>query len=390
MGPAPTRRMRTLSTPVVVVTGASAGVGRAVVREFARRGARLGLIARGRAGLEAARREVERWGGEALAFPLDVADAGAVDRAAGEVERIFGPIDFWINNAMVSVFSPVSEMTAEEYRRVTEVTYLGYVHGTLSALRRMRPRNQGVIVQVGSALAYRSIPLQSAYCAAKHAIKGFTESLRTELLHERSGVHVTQVHLPAVNTPQFDWVKSRLDKRPKPVPPIYQPEIAARAIVRAALRAQTSPKRETWVGFPSYRAILAERLVPEIGDWYLGRFGFQAQQTEEAAEPSREDNLWKPFSCDAGAHGRFDSEARSFSVETWLRGAFPWLAYAVVAIAGFAITRSGRLESGSAYRSGAESRGSSPSFRRASHFSRQSPDAGIQRNHGGHRRRKTI
>src|SRR5215217_1988495 len=210
---------------VVVITGASSGVGRSCVREFARQGARIALIARGRDGLEAAEREVEELGGRALVVPLDVADAGAVESAAAAVEAQLGPIDVWVNNAMLSVFSPVAELSAEEVRRVTEVTYLGYVHGTLSALRRMRPRNRGVIVQVGSALAYRAIPLQAAYCAAKHAIEGFTESLRTELIHDGSNVRVTLVQLPAVNTPQFDWVRSRLSGRAQPVPPIFQPEV---------------------------------------------------------------------------------------------------------------------------------------------------------------------
>src|SRR5919112_3344834 len=219
---------------VVVITGASAGLGRAAAREFARRGAHVALIARGRDGLEGARREVEALGGRALVLPLDVSDADAVERAAETVERELGPIDVWVNNAMVSVFSPVREMRAEEYRRVTEVTYLGYVYGTLAALKRMLPRDRGVIVQVGSALAYRSIPLQAAYCAAKHAITGFTESLRCELLHDESNVSVTEVHMPALNTPQFGWVKSRLPRKAQPVPPIFQPEVAARAIVFAA------------------------------------------------------------------------------------------------------------------------------------------------------------
>src|SRR5579872_323908 len=214
---------------VVVVTGASAGVGRATVRAFARRGAHIGLLARGRAGLEGARREVEALGGRALVLPIDVSDAEAVEAAAEAVESKFGPIDIWVNDAMCSVFSPVREMTAEEFRRVTEVTYLGFVYGTLAALRRMLPRDRGIIVQVGSALAYRGIPLQSAYCAAKHAIQGFTESLRCELIHDGSGVRVTMVQMPALNTPQFDWVKSRLPRRPQPVPPIFQPEVAAEA-----------------------------------------------------------------------------------------------------------------------------------------------------------------
>src|SRR5918992_52302 len=245
--------MKQLSKPeVVVITGASAGVGRAVARAFAREGAHIGLLARGRDGLEAARREVEDLGGKALAIPLDVADAEGIERAAEEVEREFGPIDIWINNAMVSVFSPVKETTADEFRRVTEVTYLGVVHGTLAALRRMLPRDYGRIVQVGSALAYRGTPLQSAYCAAKHAVQGFCDSLRCELLHDGSRVTLTMVQLPAVNTPQFDWVKSRLPRRAQPVPPVFQPELIADAIVSAA----ESGRREVWVGLPTVAAIV--------------------------------------------------------------------------------------------------------------------------------------
>src|ERR671937_2631927 len=245
---------------VVVITGASAGVGRATAREFARRGARVGLIARGRDGLEGARREVERLGGRALVLPLDVADHEAVERAAEAVETELGPIDVWVNNAMLSVFSPVKEMRPEEYRRVTDVTYLGYVYGTLAALRRMLPRDRGVIIQVGSALAYRGIPLQSAYCGAKHAIQGFMDSLRCELLHDGSNVKITMVQLPALNTPQFAWVKSRLPRRPQPVPPIYQPEVAASAIVRAAEHAD----REVWVGGSTAVAIAGNRIAPRV------------------------------------------------------------------------------------------------------------------------------
>jgi NAD(P)-dependent dehydrogenase (short-subunit alcohol dehydrogenase family) len=249
---------RSKEARVVVVTGASAGVGRATVRALAREGAAIGLIARGRAGLEAAREDVERLGGRALVLPCDVADAEAVEAAAERVERELGPIDVWINNAMVSVFSRVRDMTAEEYRRVTEVTYLGYVHGTLSALRRMLPRDRGVIVQVGSALAYRGIPAQSAYCAAKHAIQGFNDSLRTELMHDGNNVRVTDVHLPAVNTPQFRWVKSRLPNKAQPVPPIHQPEVAAEAI----LFAMETERREVWLGWPTVKAIVGNRVAP--------------------------------------------------------------------------------------------------------------------------------
>src|SRR5688500_13263034 len=254
-------------TRVVVVTGASAGVGRATVRAFARRGASLGLLARGRDGLEATRAEVEALGGKALVLPTDVADPDQVEAAAGAVEAELGPIDVWVNNAMVSVFSPARETTAAEYRRVTEVTYLGYVHGTLAALRRMLPRDRGVIVQVGSALAYRGIPLQSAYCGAKHAIQGFTESVRCELLHDGSNVKITMVQIPAMNSPHFGWVKSRMPRKPQPVPPIYQPEVAADAIVHAAHHY----RREWYVGGSTALTITLNHVVPGFGDWYLAR-----------------------------------------------------------------------------------------------------------------------
>jgi NAD(P)-dependent dehydrogenase (short-subunit alcohol dehydrogenase family) len=298
---------------VVVVTGASAGVGRAAARAFAREGANVGLIARGRDGLEAARREVESLGSRALILPLDVADAAAVDDAAAEVERRLGPIDVWVNDAMASVFAPVIETTAEEYRRVTEVTYLGYVHGTLAALRRMRLRDRGAIVQVGSALAVRSIPLQSAYCAAKHAIHGFTESLRCELLHDRSRIHVTEVQLPALNTPQFAWSRAKLPREPQPVPPIYQPEVAAEAIVFAA----TCRRRVVWAAWPVAKAILAEHVVPALADRYLARFGYDAQQTARPVDPARRDDLYAPLPGDRGAHGTFDDRSRSRSSLLW-------------------------------------------------------------------------
>lgn len=292
-----------------MITGASAGVGRATVREFARQGASIGLIARGRDGLRAAREEVEELGGRALILPCDVAEAGAVDAAAAEVERELGPIDIWINNAMVAVFSPVRLMEPEEYRRVTEVTYLGAVHGTLAALRRMLPRNRGTIVQIGSALAYRSIPLQSAYCAAKHAIVGFTDSLRCELIHDHSKIHLTAVHLPAVNTPQFNWSKSRMPRHPQPVPPIFEPEVVARGIYYAA----HARRREMWIGFPTVMAINAQKFAPAIADRYLGRNGYEAQMTDEPAPLNRPNNLWEPLPGDHGAHGRFDAQARKRS-----------------------------------------------------------------------------
>jgi NAD(P)-dependent dehydrogenase (short-subunit alcohol dehydrogenase family) len=299
---------------VVVITGASAGVGRATVRAFARQGADLGLLARGVDGLEAARREVEAAGGRAIAIPTDVADPDRVEAAAERIERDLGPIDIWVNNAMVSVFSPVKELTPDDVRRVTEVTYLGVVYGTLAALKRMLPRDRGSIVQVGSALAYRSIPLQAAYCGAKHAIKGFTESLRCELLHDGSGVHVSMVHLPAMNTPQFDWVKSRLPREPQPVPPIYQPEIAADAIVWAS----SQRRREISVGGTTVAAIWVNKIAPGLLDRYLARTGYDAQQTDRPVAPNRRDNLWDPRPGDHGAHGRFGSRSTGYSVQTWI------------------------------------------------------------------------
>src|SRR5947199_719952 len=287
---------------VAVITGASAGVGRATVRAFAKAGYDIGLIARGEDGLQAAAREVEEAGRRALVLPLDVSDAAAVEAAAATIEREFGPIDIWVNNAMVSVFSPVKRMRAEEYRRVTEVTYLGYVHGTLVALRRMLPRDRGAIVQVGSALAYRGIPLQSAYCAAKHAIQGFVDSLRCELLHDKSNVRVTMVQLPAMNTPQFSWVKSRLPRKPQPVPPIYQPEVGAEAILFAA----HNDRREMYVGYPTVEAIVGDKIAPGFADKYLAKNGYDSQQTDEPVEPDDPDNLWEPVPGDHGAHGRFD------------------------------------------------------------------------------------
>lgn len=299
---------------VVVITGATAGVGRATVREFARRGARIGLLARDPDRLEATRKEVEELGGEAVGIPTDVADSNQVEAAAAQVEERFGPIDIWINDAMTSVFSPVRELTPEELRRVTEVTYLGSAYGTLAALRRMVPRNRGVIVQVGSALAYRSIPLQAAYCASKHAINGFLESVRTELLHDRSAVRVARVELPAVNTPQFAWVKSRLPNKAQPVPPIYQPEVPARAIFYAAYH----PRRELRVGVSTVASILGEKIAPGLLDRYLARTGYESQQTDQPEEPNRPDNLWNPVPGDFAAHGSFDNRAHDSSVQLWL------------------------------------------------------------------------
>jgi NAD(P)-dependent dehydrogenase (short-subunit alcohol dehydrogenase family) len=311
---------------VVVITGASAGIGRATVRAFARRGASLGLLARGQEGLEGARREVEKLGGQAVVVPTDVADPGQVERAAVTVEKAFGPIDVWINNAMVSVLSPVKDMTAEEFQRVTNVTYLGYVHGTLSALRRMLPRDRGVIIQVGSALAYRAIPLQSAYCGAKHAVKGFTESLRSELIHDGSRVRITMVHLPGVNTTQFGWIKSRLPYEPQPVPPIYQPEVMARAIVWSA----DHDRRELWVGMPTVKTIIGEKFIPGLLDHYLAEVAYTGQQTNVPIDPKRADNLWVPVPQDRGAHGGFDHRSRSSSFQLWTSMNRGWLAVAGV------------------------------------------------------------
>ena len=309
---------------VVVITGASAGVGRATARAFAKKRSHIGLLARGRDGLEAARKEIEAAGGEALVVPTDVASAEQVEAAAEAVEQRFGAIDIWINNAMVSVFSPIKEMTPTEFKRVTEVTYLGYVYGTLAALKRMLPRDRGVIVQVGSALAYRGIPLQAAYCGAKHAVQGFVDSLRCELLHDKSAVRVTMVQMPALNTPQFSWVKSRLPRKPQPVPPIFQPELAAEAIVLAA----RENRPEMYVGWPTVKAIVGNKIAPRFADWYLSRMGYDAQQTEEPVQPARKDNLWDTVPGDHGAHGEFDARSSDYSAQFWLIRNRAWLALA--------------------------------------------------------------
>jgi NAD(P)-dependent dehydrogenase (short-subunit alcohol dehydrogenase family) len=303
----------------VVITGASAGIARATARLYGERGANVGLIARGKAGLDGAARDVEEAGGKALAISADVADYQQVEDAARQVEEFFGPIDVWINVAFSSVFAPFADVSADEFRRVTEVSYLGFVHGTMVALDRMRARDHGSIVQVGSALGARSIPLQSAYCGAKHAVNGFTSSLRCELLHEHSGVHVTVVQMPAVNTPQFSWVRSKLPNHPQPVPPIYQPEVAARGVVFAADHPR---RRQYWVGASTAATILANRVVPALLDRYLARTGYDAQQTAQEAKPGRPDNLWEPADDSAGhdygAHGIFDDRSHNRSLQLWL------------------------------------------------------------------------
>ncbi|HEX6357625.1 SDR family oxidoreductase [Actinophytocola sp.] len=317
---------------VVVVTGASAGVGRAVARMFAERGDRVALIARGEAGLASAAEEI---GERAMSVPVDVSDYEALDRAAEKIERELGPIDVWVNNAFTTVFSPFLMMRPEEFRRVTDVTYHGYMHGTRVALTRMTDRDSGVVVQVGSALAYRGIPLQSAYCGAKHAIEGFTEAVRCELLHDGSGVRITMVHLPAVNTPQFDWALSRLSSKPQPVPPIYQPEVAARAIVRAADRPK---RREHWVGASTTATVLANKLFPGLLDRYLARTGYKSQHSPDAEQADRPTNLWSPVDdrpdSARGAHGRFDEQAKA-AKSVRARGVVAGAAAAVTATAWF-------------------------------------------------------
>ncbi len=303
---------------VVVVTGATGGIGRAVVRALAARGDAVALLARGEQGLAAAESEVSQAGGRALAVPTDMADPEQVSAAATRVEAELGPIDTWINVAFTSVFAPFEEVSPAEYKRVTEVNYLGFVYGTMAALKLMKPRDRGTIVQVGSALAYRGIPLQTAYCGSKHAIQGFHEALRCELLHERSKVRVTMVQMPGVNTPQFSWVLSRLPNRAQPVPPIYQPELAARAVLFAAAHPR---RREYWVGSSTMATLAANALAPGLLDRYLARTGFSAQQTGQRREPDDPANLWRPADGrsghDFGAHGAFDAQAKSRDPQVW-------------------------------------------------------------------------
>ena len=317
---------------VVVITGASAGVGRATARAFARRGARIGLLARGKDGLEGARADVEADGGEALTISTDVAESGEVEAAAEAVEKQFGPIDIWVNNAMTTIFSPLKDITPHEFKRATEVTYLGTVYGTMAALKRMQLRDHGTIVQVGSALAYRSIPLQAPYCGAKHAIKGFTDSLRSELIHDNSHIHLTMVQMPALNTPQFNWCKTRLPRHPQPVPPIFQPELAAEAIVWAA----HNNRREVYVGGPTVEAIEANKVAPGLLDLYLARTCYDGQQTDEPVDPNRPNNLFEPVAGDPGAHGIFDTQARDHSAQLWQTTHRGWIAAAGLGVAVFA------------------------------------------------------
>ena len=300
---------------VVVVTGASAGVGRAVAHAFARRGASVALLARGRQGLEDAAREVESLGGTALVVQADVAEAAQVDRAAESVVQRFGRIDVWVNDAMATILAPVDEIPADDFTRATHVTYLGTVYGTMAALRHMLPRDSGTIVQVGSALSYRAIPLQSAYCGAKFAVRGFTDSVRTELLHRRSRVWITMVQLPAVNTPQFEWCRTTLRQHPRPVPPIFQPEVPAEAIVWAAAHR----RREISVGGSAVRAIVGTKVAPGLADRYLARTGYSAQQIAgDSIDPQRRDNLYAPVPDQAGTHGRFDDRAKIRSLQLWV------------------------------------------------------------------------
>ncbi|MEX0929313.1 MAG: SDR family oxidoreductase [Balneolales bacterium] len=317
---------------LVVITGASAGVGRACVRTFARNGYDVAMLARDKARLETAKREVEALGQNAIYRIVDVADAGAVDMAATEIEQELGPIDVWVNNAMNSVFSPVREMQPDDYKRVTEVTYLGQVYGALAALKRMRPRNRGKIVFVGSALAFRGIPLQSAYCASKHAVEGFYGSLRAELLHDNSRVRISAVHLPALNTTQFGFVKSRLTNRARPMGTIFQPEVAADAILYAARH----DRRTIYVSWSTIQVVIGSRLFPVLVDHILARTGYDGQQTDEPEDPNRKHNLWEPVPGDYGAHGEFDDQAMGCSLQLWMSKNKGYvLGGAALALAGF-------------------------------------------------------
>jgi NAD(P)-dependent dehydrogenase (short-subunit alcohol dehydrogenase family) len=326
---------------VVVVTGSSAGLGRAIAHGFAKRGASLGLIARNPEALNAAKEECEGLGGRAIVLPVDVSDAQSVDAAASRVEEELGPIDVWVNDAMVSVFSPVKEMEASDYKRVTEVLYLGFVHGTLAALKRMLPRDRGTIIQIGSALSYRSIPLQSAYCACKHAINGFTDSLRCELHHDKSNVRVTAVQMPAMNTTQFDWVKNRMPNDTQPVPPIYEPELAAEVVVAAGLA--RNPRREYWVGMPTVAAILGQKVAPGLLDLYLGRTGYESQQIpNKPKDPNAPNNLYEYVPGRHSARGKFADRSTMTSLEVGLslnQGFVALAAATLLAVGGLALAK---------------------------------------------------
>ncbi len=315
---------------VIAITGASAGIGRASVREFAKDGCAIGLIARGSEGLEDAKRDVERLGGTAIAIPTDVADADAVERAAARIEAELGPIDVWVNDAFTNVFAEFADLTSEEYQRITDVSYLGFVWGTMAALRRMQPRNRGTVVQVGSALCYRSIPLQAAYCGAKAAIRGFTDSIRCELVHQKSKVRVTVVLMPAVNTPQFSWCRSKMPRKPQPVPPIFQPEVAGRAVHWAA---HHPGRRELLVGFPTAQAVWGTKVIPGLLDVYLGKTGYASQQYDGGREPGSPDNLMQPVAGDYGAHGAFDERSQAHSTFTWATEHRYWLLSGLAAMA---------------------------------------------------------
>ena len=325
------------SSPVVVITGASAGLGRAIAHAYAKRGAKLGLLARNPEALAAAKRECEDLGGQAIFIPTDVSDADAVDRAASQVEEELGPIDIWVNDAMVSVFAPVKEMEASDYKRVTEVLYLGFVHGTQSALRRMLPRDRGTIIQIGSALAYRSIPLQSAYCACKHAIIGFTDSLRCELIHDKSNVKVTVVEMPAMNTIQFDWVKNRMPHNTQPVPPIFEPEISAEVVVAAGFAKR--PRREYWVGTPTVEAIVGNKFIPGLLDLYLGKTGYKSQQIpSEPRNPEVPNNLYNFVPGTHSARGKFADRSKRTSAEVFFSLNRHWFALGAIAAIGIGTT----------------------------------------------------
>ena len=322
----------------VVVTGASAGNGRAIARAFADAGCDVGLLARDAERLSVAASEIEARGQRGLAVPTDVSDPDAVERAAAEVESKLGPIDVWVNDAMVTVFAPVHEISPEEFRRATEVTYLGTVYGTMAALRRMRPRGKGSIVQVGSALAYRAIPLQAAYCGSKYAIRGFTDSLRVELMHDKVPINLCMVQLPAVNTPQFDWALTKMPKKAQPVPPIFQPEVVGRAVVFAAF----NPRREIWLGGPTWQAIIGNKIAPWLADWYLARTGYNSQMRNEPTGPNPPSNLFETVPGRQGAHGSFDQKASNATATLWMtenRGALAAVGAVVGALCLGLVTR---------------------------------------------------